>query len=150
APTPVQPRRERRMPRTPTSPARAALLFVALTTTAGAADLVSLSPQTWDRYAPEGKESDAIHGDFALANDQVIAVVAHPGQGRHANMTVRDVGGCLIALTRRDRPSDQLSAFYPGAQTRTLRFAGIDVEAPTVYEAGALDRVFVKARRVTL
>ena len=32
-------------------------------------------------------------------------------------MTVRDVGGCLIDLTRRDRQSDQLSAFYPGAQS---------------------------------
>ena len=33
-----------------------------------AADLVALSPQTWDRYAPQGKEVDAIYGDFALAN----------------------------------------------------------------------------------
>ena len=125
-------------------------MLVVPTTTAGAADLVSLSPQTWDRYVPDGKEVDAIHGDFALANDQLVAVVAHPRRGRNANMTVREVGGCLIDLTRRDRPSDQLSAFYPGAQLRTLRFAGIDVEAPTVYEAAELDRVFVKARRVTL
>ena len=52
--------------------------------------------------------------------------------------------------TRRDRQSDQLSAFYPGAQLRDLKFAGIDVEAPVVYEAAELDRVFVRARRVTL
>ena len=68
---------------------------------ARAADLVALSPQTWERYAPQGKEVDAIYGDFVLANDQIIAVIAHPRRGRNANMTVRDVGGCLIDLTRR-------------------------------------------------
>ena len=31
-----------------------------------------------------------------------------------------------------------------------MKFAGIDVEAPTIYEAADLDRVFVRARRVTL
>ena len=89
--------------------------FLALAVAPGqAADLVALSPQTWDRYIPAGKEVDGIYGDFALANDQIVAVVAHPKRGRNANMTVRDVGGCLIDLTRRDRQSDQLSAFYPG------------------------------------
>ena len=124
--------------------------MAAFTTPSRAADLVALSPQTWDRYIPQGKEVDGIYGDFALANDQIVAVVAHPRRGRNANMTVRDVGGCLIDLTRRDRQSDQLSAFYPGAQLRDLKFAGIDVEAPTMYEAAELDRVFVRARRVTL
>src|SRR5262245_41951603 len=88
------------------------LLHVSGATSARAADLVALSAQTWDRYVPAGKEVDAIDGDFVLANDEIIAVVAHPRRGRHANMTVRDVGGCLIDLTLRDRPSDQLSAFY--------------------------------------
>src|SRR5205814_1523129 len=83
-------------------------------------------------------------------NDQLIAVVAHPKRGRHANMTVREVGGCLIDLTRRDRQSDQLSAFYPGASARDFRFAGIEVEAPTTYEVAELENVFVRARRVTL
>src|SRR4029079_6413925 len=81
---------------------------------ARAADLVALSPQTWDRYIPAGKEVDGIYGDFALANDQIMSVIAHPRAGRNANMTVREVGGCVIDLTRRDRQSDQLSAFYPG------------------------------------
>jgi hypothetical protein len=116
----------------------------------GAADLVALSPQTWAAYAPAGKEADAIYGDFALVNDQLVAVVAHPKVGRHANMTVRDAGGCLIDLTRRDRQSDQLSAFYPGAGMRHLRFAGVAVEKPEIYEASELDRVFVRARRVAL
>ena len=126
------------------------MLLTSFSTIVRAADLVALSPQTWDRYIPQGKEVDGIYGDFALANDQLIAVVAHPKRGRNANMTVREVGGCLIDLTRRDRQSDQLSAFYPGAQLRDLKFAGIDVEAPVIYEAAELDRVFVQARRVTL
>jgi hypothetical protein len=125
-------------------------VVIAFATAARAADLVALSPQTFDRYIPQGKEVDGIYGDFVLANDQIIAVVAHPKRGRNANMTVRDVGGCLIDLTRRDRPNDQLSAFYPGGQLRDLKFAGIEVEAPVIYEAAELDRVFVRARRVTL
>ncbi|MDR3632556.1 MAG: CehA/McbA family metallohydrolase [Isosphaeraceae bacterium] len=125
-------------------------LLAACAATTRAADLVALSPQTWDRYIPQGKEVDGIYGDFALTNDQLVAVVAHPKRGRNANMTVRDVGGCLIDLTRRDRQSDQLSAYYPGAQARDLRFGGISVEAPEVYETGELERVFVRGRRVTL
>lgn len=128
----------------------APLLLVSLALPARGADLVALSPQTVDRFLPQGKEVDGIYGDFALANDQLIAVVAHPKRGRNANMGVREVGGALIDLTRRDRQSDQLSAFYPGAQLREFKFAGIEVEAPKMYEVGELDRVFVQARRVTL
>jgi hypothetical protein len=126
------------------------IMLAEFAASARAADLVALSPQTWERYIPQGKEVDGIYGDFALTNDQIMAVVANPVRGRNANMTVRDVGGCLIDLTRRDRQSDQLSAFYPGAQMRDLKFAGIEVEAPTMYEAAELDRVFVQARRITL
>ena len=126
------------------------VLFAALSASSRAADLVALSPQTFDRYIPQGKEVDGIYGDFVLANDEIVAVVAHPRRGRNANMTVRDVGGCLIDLTRRDRQNDQLSAFYPGAQLRDLKFAGIDVEAPEVYEAAELDRVFVRANAASL
>ncbi|WP_165229739.1 CehA/McbA family metallohydrolase [Aquisphaera insulae] len=117
---------------------------------AEAADLVTITAQTRDRYVPDGKEVDAIHGDLTLANDQILAVIAAPRRGRHANLTVREVGGAVIDLTRRDRPGDQLSAFYPGAQLRELKFGGIEVEAPTVYDTASLDRIFVKARRVTL
>ncbi len=125
-------------------------LMAALASSAYGSDLVALAPSNWERYVPQGKEVDAIHGDFALMNDQLMAIVANPRRGRNANMTVRDVGGCLIDLTRKDRQSDQLSAFYPCGQLRDLRFAGIEVEAPTVYETAALDQVFVRARRVTL
>lgn len=128
----------------------AILLLVFSACPAFAADLVALSPPTWDRYAPKGKEADAIYGDFVLANDQILAVVAAPKPDRDANMHESNVGGCLIDLTRRDRQSDQLAAFYPGARLRDFRFSGIDVEAPKVYETGNLENVFVQARRVSL
>ena len=124
--------------------------LLCLVVPARGADLVALSAQAWDRYAPEGKEADAIYGDFALANDRIVAVVAHPRRGRNANMTVREVGGCLIDLTTREGSNDQLSAYYPGAGQRELRFAGVDVEAPTTYEAESIERVFARAKRVTL
>ena len=80
-----------------------------------AVELVTLAAHNWDRYAPEGKEVDAIYGDFLVRTDQLVAVLAHPAERRNANMTVRNVGGCLIDLTQAQRVNDQLSAFYPGA-----------------------------------
>ena len=84
-------------------------------------ELVRLSESNWDEYAPVGKEVDAIYGDYVLRNDFLCAVVAQPGASRHANMTVRSVGGCLIDLVVREHPSDQLSAFYPGRRSRQFR-----------------------------
>jgi hypothetical protein len=126
------------------------VLCFTLSNPSQAADLVALSPQTWDRYIPQGKEVDGVYGDFALANDQIMSVIAFPRRERNANMTVRGVGGCVIDLTRRDRQSDQLSAFYPGGQLRELKFGGIEVSSPEVYETDSPDRLFVRARRVTL
>jgi hypothetical protein len=117
---------------------------------AHSADLVTLSSQTWERYAPQGKEVDAIHGDFAISNGFVSAVIANPRRGRNANMTVREVGGCLIDLTVQKKQSDQLSAFYPGAGLRDLKFAGVEVESPATCETADMEHLFVKARRVTL
>jgi hypothetical protein len=89
----------------------AALLFTA----AGrGAELAVLTNANWERLAPDGKEADCILGDYALRSDRLWVVVAQPLPGRHANMTVRQVGGCVIDLTLTDRPNDQLSAFYPG------------------------------------
>ncbi|MGB1708939.1 MAG: hypothetical protein ACPHF4_13995, partial [Rubripirellula sp.] len=39
------------------------------------------------RHPLQGKEIDWIDGDYVLRNDQVVAVIARPGAGRHANMT---------------------------------------------------------------
>ena len=79
-----------------------------------AADLVQLNAENWDEFAPQGKEVDCIYGDYVLRNDVIVAVIGEPKEGRNANMTVRNVGGAVIDLTRRDHSNDQLSAFYPG------------------------------------
>jgi hypothetical protein len=86
-----------------------------LATHSSAAEIAILQPDTWDDFAPAGKEVDAIYGDYVLKNDQIVAVIAQPLATRNANMTVRNVGGCLIDLTRVEEPNDQLSAFYPAA-----------------------------------
>lgn len=80
---------------------------------ASAAELARLSPQTWQEFAPAGKEVDCIYGDYVLRNDRIVAVIADPIPTRHANMTVREVGGAIIDLTRRHGQSDQLGAYYP-------------------------------------
>jgi hypothetical protein len=84
-----------------------------------AAEAARLTPTSWADYVPAGKERDAILGDFVLRNDRLVAVIAAPIAGRNANMTVRNVGWCVIDLTQRATPNDQLSAFYPGS----LRYA---------------------------
>ncbi len=92
-------------------------------------DVIQLGPDNWNDAAPQGKEVDAIYGDLVLRNEHLIAVIAQPLASRHANMTVKDVGGCLIDLTVRNRQSDQLSAFYPGARRypfRTIEVLDVD------------------------
>jgi hypothetical protein len=93
-----------------------------------AAELLRLTPENWDRYAPDGKEADCIYGDFVLWNDGIVAVIGNPVPGRHANMTVRDAGGALIDLTSCHRENDQLSAFYPGNQQYAWELAGTIVD----------------------
>lgn len=73
-----------------------------------------LNADNWDKLVPQGKEVDAIYGDVTLQNQYLRAVIAQPVATRNANMTVRNIGGCLIDLTRKNFDSDQLSAFYPG------------------------------------
>jgi hypothetical protein len=73
-----------------------------------------LKADNWDALVLQGKEVDAIYGDTTLQNKYLRAVIAQPLATRNANMTVRNIGGCLIDLTRRNFESDQLSAFYPG------------------------------------
>ncbi|HVX13151.1 MAG TPA: CehA/McbA family metallohydrolase [Pirellulales bacterium] len=96
-----------------------------------AAERVTLGPDAWDEYLPQGKEVDCIYGDLVLRNDRIVAVVAQPIAERNANMTVRHVGGAVIDLTRRDRQSDQLSAFYPGGESMAWRSANVDGDQGT-------------------
>src|SRR5687768_3559562 len=102
------------------------LLFVCLSSTQ-AAEIARLSPQTWDEYAPLGKEVDCIYGDYVLRNDRLVVVIADPLPTRNANMTVREVGGAIIDLTRRKSQSDQLSAYYPEARRYPLKFRELGV-----------------------
>ncbi|MFO0899978.1 MAG: hypothetical protein U0836_21305 [Pirellulales bacterium] len=99
-----------------------ALLF-ASATQAIAADLVVLSAENWDAFAPAGKEVDAIYGDLVLRNDQVVAVIGQPVETRHANLAVRFVGGAVIDFTPRAAQNDQLAAFYPGGGSYVLAAA---------------------------
>jgi hypothetical protein len=77
-------------------------------------EVARLTADNWDQFAPLGKEADAIYGDAVLRNKYLTAIVAEPVETRHANMSVRDIGGALIDFTTRARPADQLGAFYPG------------------------------------
>lgn len=73
-----------------------------------------ITESNYDALVPAGKEVDAIYGDIALENKFASAVIAQPISSRNANMTVRDVGGCVIDFTDATHESDQLGAFYPG------------------------------------
>ena len=84
-----------------------------------------LSAENWEALVPQGKEVDAIYGDTTLQNQHLRAVIAQPVATRNANMTVRNIGGCLIDLTRRNFESDQLSAFYPGR--RVFAFSDLKI-----------------------
>jgi len=89
-----------------------------------AAEVVQLTSQNWDQYVPQGKEIDAIYGDYVIRNDVLTAVIAQPKSGRNANLTVRNVYGGVLDLTRLDDNNDQLSCFYPTNQ----RFTFTDAE----------------------
>ncbi|MFO0867635.1 MAG: CehA/McbA family metallohydrolase [Pirellulales bacterium] len=89
-----------------------------------AAELLTLAPANWDAAVPQGKEVDAIYGDYVLRSDQLVLVVGRPGAERHANLTVKSVGGALIDLTRAAGPNDQLSAYFPGASRYAFQEAG--------------------------
>ncbi len=107
------------------------------------AQLVQLSEQNWERFCPEGKEVDAIYGDFVLQNSRLTAVIAQPIGTRNANMTTKDVGGALIDLTVNSPQSDQLTAFIPGRRAFPYRSAefsampGKDAAATTVSQIPA-------------
>lgn len=78
-----------------------------------ATDWVKLSAENWHDFVPQGKEVDAIYGDYALRNDKVIAIIARPSPMRNANLTIRNVGGFVLDLTSRDEQNDQLSCYLP-------------------------------------
>lgn len=88
-----------------------------------------LTAENWDQMVPAGKEVDAIYGDIVLQNQHVRAVIAQPLASRNANMTVRNVGGCLLDLTTRQYESDQLSAFYPARRKHVFTDVAVKVSS---------------------
>jgi hypothetical protein len=94
----------------------------------GGVEVAVLTDDNWDEYVPLGKEVDAIVGDIVIRNQYLTAVIAQPIASRHANMTVRDVGGCLIDLTTRENQSDQLGCFYPGRREFAYRSWSVEVD----------------------
>jgi hypothetical protein len=106
------------------------------------ASLQELTAESWNMLVPTGKEVDAIYGDIVLQNELVRAVIAQPLASRHANMTVRGVGGCLIDLVTRSHESDALSAFYPGRRTAVFsawKATGTDGAAALTVTAAGTD-----------
>ncbi|MEW4570576.1 CehA/McbA family metallohydrolase [Tautonia sp. JC769] len=138
----------------------AGALLAILAPGARGTDLVTLSPQTWDAYAPTGKEADAIYGDIVLRNDRVVAVIARPVRMRNANMMVRDVGGMIIDLARRDGGGgDQLQVLFAASPTNDFQFAGVEVDQPEIFDVErneadgtnqARPSMFVRAGSITL
>jgi hypothetical protein len=122
------------------------VLLLAGTCAVDAAEVIRLTAENYAQVAPPGKESDAIVGDYVLRNDRIVAVVANTVANRKANMTTPRVAGCVIDLTRRDRPNDQLTAYYPGAlnylytSASVLRERGQEValRCETAATAGAI------------
>ncbi len=90
---------------------------------ASAAEVLRLAESNWNEAVPEGKEVDAIYGDWVLRNDRIVAVIGDAISGRNANMTVYNVAGSVIDLTERAKAkqSDQLSAYYPVGTNYKLR-----------------------------
>lgn len=117
------------------------LLCLVLGASAQSAEVVQLDEQNWDEYVPSGKEVDCIYGDHVMRSDRVIAVIGEAVEGRKANMTVKNVGGAVIDLTRRDAESDQLSCYYPHGGTYQLT-GPIDWPAPLPQTDGAVRLAF--------
>ena len=120
-----------------------------------AAEIVTITPDNLAASAaegvpPAGKETDWIIGDHVLRNDRIIAVVARPGPTRNANMTVRNVGGCIIDLTERGRQNDQLSAFYPGGNGFRYEFVGASADGQPAQDSATTSSLSVRGSRVEL
>ena len=91
------------------------LLVWCATQTALADETARLTTDNFNQIVPAGKEVDAIYGDYFLQNEDLIAIIGDTIPGRHANLTVKNVGGALLDLSSRKNSNDQLSAFFPGA-----------------------------------
>ena len=117
-----------------------AILFSAVLLDDGLLFAQQLTETNYDRLVPAGKEVDAIYGDFALQNDSAKAVIAFPSTTRNGNMTVRNVGGCLIDFAAKSHESDQLGSLYPGRRKFAFSKATTDERSVTVTSPGSETR----------
>ncbi|MEZ6128651.1 MAG: CehA/McbA family metallohydrolase [Planctomycetaceae bacterium] len=116
---------------------RNAICIVIAVLTSNVLHAQQLTEANFDRLVPSGKEVDAIYGDYAIGNKAARAIIAAPEATRNANMTVRDVGGCLLDLTAVEFESDQLSAFYPGRRKFPFSEATTEGSSVTVTSSGS-------------
>lgn len=117
----------------------------AVTSIINATEIAKLTAKNWDDFVPAGKEVDAIYGDYAIRNDVLTAIIAQPKQSRNANLTVRNVYGSVLDLTRNDDNNDQLSCFYPTNQ----RFTFTDEDAVKIQhnDDGSATLTFTSLKR---
>lgn len=95
-----------------------------------AGELVRITDDNFDDVVPAGKEVDAIVGDWVLRNDKVVVVIAQSEPWRHANLTIRNVGGTILDFTTRDASNDQLGIFSPLAGRYSYRSAPQERQTP--------------------
>lgn len=99
-----------------------------------ASEWIKVNESNYRKVVPRGKEVDAIYGDFVLKNEHISVVIASPSPDRHANMTVRAVGGQIIDLTANQPQSDQLSCYYSLAN----KYAFVDLGKMTCNVDGTI------------
>ena len=68
-----------------------------------AAEVAKIGPEH-ARRLPGGKEVDAIHGDYLLRSDRIVATIGGVGAIREANVNTQAVQGAVLDLARRDLP----------------------------------------------
>ncbi|HIE95966.1 MAG TPA: carboxypeptidase regulatory-like domain-containing protein [Planctomycetes bacterium] len=117
-----------------------AILFAFVVLDGGLLFAQLLTEENYDQLVPAGKEVDAIYGDFALQNKSAKAVIAFPGTTRNCNMTVRNVGGCLIDFAATSHESDQLGSFYPGRRKFAFSTAKVGEHSVIVTSTGSETR----------
>lgn len=99
-----------------------------------------LTESNYDQLVPQGKEVDAIYGDYALGNAAATAIVADVKSTRNANMTVKSIQGCLIDFAASGHESDQLSCFYPGRRKFRLNSAAVEEGTIVAAAKGTADK----------
>lgn len=95
---------------------------------ATALDVVTLTAETFEDFAPQGKEADAIFGDIAIRNGHVAVVIAQEGAHRKANMMTGGIAGGLLDFTTLKEQSDLLGVFLPWTPHAFVIFNGIELD----------------------